>query len=162
VLFLLGGGVWLLASGRLRIPFLRPSFWMTSKDEEVSPYERLLAEAATLQMHLTNSDHKKFFNKLYLIIRSLINIKASEDLNHLSTSEVLGRLENIGFTNEERQRIGSLLEQCEVARFSDEEASIPASESLLRELRDILTSLDKRFRKERRRYSNKKEEKNAS
>ncbi|MCD6386197.1 hypothetical protein J7M23_10535 [Candidatus Sumerlaeota bacterium] len=151
IIVLVGGFIWLLATGRLRIPvFQRRWFFSADEDDEPSPYERLTAEAATLKMHLLNGDEKKFYDKLYLLVRSLISQKTGRSLDNATDSEIINMVKEMKEDDYFSRKVREMLEQCEKVRFGGYEPSSQESELALKELKDLLSYEERRYRKQLR------------
>lgn len=148
IIAVLGGFIWLIATGRLRIPIFSHRWFFSEEDDEPSPYERLSAEAATLKMHLLNGDEKKFYDKLYLLVRSLVSQKTGRSLDNATDSEIINMVKEIKDDEYFSRKVQEMLEQCEKVRFGGYEPTSQESELALKELKDLLNYEERKFRKQ--------------
>ncbi len=150
VIALVGVLVWLVATGRMRIPALRRRWFFSDDDEGPSPYDRLIAEAATLKMHLLNGDEKKFYDKLYLLLRSLITQRTSRSLDNLTETEIGDIVSELPEEDHFPRKVIELLEKCQKVRFGGAQPTREESELDLKDIQELIQSEDRRFKKERK------------
>ena len=141
--------VWMIVIGRIRIPLFKRRWFLQDEDDEPSPYERLSAEAATLKMHMMNGDDKKFFDKLYLIIRNMIAQRVQKDLDNTTDTEMIEMVKGISNDEYFARKVGEMLERCQQVRFGGYEPTTQESEIALKDLRDLIAYEDRRFKRQR-------------
>lgn len=147
-IILIGGTGWLIISGQLHIPLFRRRSFFDVDDSEPLPCERLKAEAATLRMHIINGDDKKFFDKLYLILRNLISQRTEQNLDNATDAEITN-LVNQSVNDEyfSRKTI-EILEKCQQSRFGGIEFTPQEMEQVFKDFQDLLLNEERRYKKE--------------
>jgi hypothetical protein len=146
----ISGVIWLLAIGRIRVPLFRRQWFIADEDEEPSPYERLMAEASTLKMHLMNEDTKKFYDKLFLLVRRIASQRTGKDIDTATDDEFIQAIMEINDDEFFTSNTIELMDTCQQVRLSGNEPSTHESEVALGKLRNLLKSEDQRFKKQRK------------
>lgn len=148
ILGILTSIIWLIVIGRIRIPLFKRRWFMSEDEDEPSPYERLSAEAATLKMHLMNGDDKKFFDKLFLIVRNMISQRVQKDLDNTTDAEMIEMVKAISNDEYFSRKVSEMLEQCQKVRFGGYEPTTQESEIALKDLKDLIAYEDRRYKRQ--------------
>ncbi|MCX7765430.1 MAG: hypothetical protein N2246_01830 [Candidatus Sumerlaeia bacterium] len=148
LIILLGGAGWLILSGQLHIPIFRRRSFFDVDDSEPLPCERLKAEAATLRMHIINGDDKKFFDKLYLILRNLISQRTEQNLDNATDAEIVALVKQSINDEYFSRKTGEILEKCQQSRFGGIEFTSQEMEQVFKDFQDLLLTEERRYKKE--------------
>lgn len=147
-IILIGGIGWLIISGQLHIPLFRRRSFFDVDDSEPLPCERLKAEAATLRMHIINGDDKKFFDKLYLILRNLISQRTEQNLDNSTDTEIATLVKQSVNDEYFSRKTIEIMEKCQQSRFGGIEFTPQEMEQVFKDFQDLLLHEERRYKKE--------------